>query len=63
VNTTGDDEDEIDWSPRTLMGRRKGNVEEAKTRVFYLQGGQHAREASTSILYIRLFRVTRTNLN
>jgi len=42
VNTTEEDPEE--WSPRTLMGRKKGRAEEAKTRVFYLQGGQHARE-------------------
>lgn len=47
VNTTDEDEGEGVWSGRTMMGRRKGRAEEVKTRVFYLQGGQHAREVSS----------------
>jgi hypothetical protein len=44
VNTT--DEAESEWSIRTLQGRRKGEAQESKPRVFYLQAGQHAREVS-----------------
>jgi hypothetical protein len=44
VNTT--EEAEGEWSIRTMQGRRQGQGQESKPRVFYLQAGQHAREVS-----------------
>ena len=48
VNTT--DGTEGQWSARTLQGRRKGEAQGSKPRVFYLQAGQHAREVSLRFL-------------
>jgi hypothetical protein len=58
VNLT--EQAEGEWSVRTIQGRRKGGVQEAKPRVFYLQGGQHAREVSLPLSLVKKMSISRS---